>query len=290
MTAYATEESPPPDLRSRRARLLRGLIGGVHGAVMVGGAAAVLAERFGGRRGLLRAWTREGGPVETAGALVLLAIAATAAFQALRPARRPWPGRIGAAAVLAMAGAALLAAMEEISWGQHLLGFPSPPFFLRHNRQGETNLHNLIPAELFGLATNVAVYAAFVFGPLLLRLARPRSGPAAELRRLAPSIHNVLIFCAAFAYQAYFLRETAADTVAFWLALGVAALLIRREGADRPTGAWLHLGLVAACGVLFMVCHRVFGYNNLQYEIREFIIAYGILFWMVGWPRRRTTA
>jgi hypothetical protein len=36
-----------------------------------------------------------------------------------------------------------LVAMEEIAWGQHLLGFPTPDFLRGLNQQGETTLHNL---------------------------------------------------------------------------------------------------------------------------------------------------
>ncbi len=32
---------------------------------------------------------------------------------------------------------------EEVSWGQHFVGWSSPEFFQRHNIQNETNLHNL---------------------------------------------------------------------------------------------------------------------------------------------------
>ncbi len=34
--------------------------------------------------------------------------------------------------------------MEEISWGQRIIGFSTPEFFKIHNLQGEVNLHNLI--------------------------------------------------------------------------------------------------------------------------------------------------
>jgi hypothetical protein len=36
-----------------------------------------------------------------------------------------------------------LAALEEVSWFQRVLRFETPDFFSRHNRQGETNLHNM---------------------------------------------------------------------------------------------------------------------------------------------------
>jgi len=38
----------------------------------------------------------------------------------------------------------LFGAMEEISWGQRVFGIESPAWFLEHNRQQETNIHNLM--------------------------------------------------------------------------------------------------------------------------------------------------
>ncbi len=38
----------------------------------------------------------------------------------------------------------LYVALEEISWGQRVLGFSSPEFFKANNLQGETNLHNML--------------------------------------------------------------------------------------------------------------------------------------------------
>lgn len=53
----------------------------------------------------------------------------------------------------------VLAAGEEISWGQRILGIESSEFFLEHNRQGETNLHNLM--------VNDEQLVSFWFGQLL---------------------------------------------------------------------------------------------------------------------------
>ena len=53
----------------------------------------------------------------------------------------------------------LFGAMEEISWGQRILGIKSPEWFMRHNRQGETNIHNLV---LWGVNLN-----RFIFGKIL---------------------------------------------------------------------------------------------------------------------------
>jgi len=43
-----------------------------------------------------------------------------------------------------LAAILVFGAGEEISWGQRILGIESPEFFQTHNKQAETNLHNMI--------------------------------------------------------------------------------------------------------------------------------------------------
>ncbi|MCY3878408.1 MAG: hypothetical protein OXF74_04420 [Rhodobacteraceae bacterium] len=43
---------------------------------------------------------------------------------------------------------AVFGAGEELSWGQRLIGTDVPEFFLTHNAQEETNLHNLFVADI----------------------------------------------------------------------------------------------------------------------------------------------
>ncbi len=90
-------------------------------------------------------------------------------------------------------------AMEEISWGQRVVGFGSPEFFKEHNLQGETNLHNLLTgpyrtmikdALSYGLSAAMVIYGLVY--PLALRrklrLAAwlDRMGIAAPPLNLAP--------------------------------------------------------------------------------------------------------
>ena len=49
---------------------------------------------------------------------------------------------------------------EEISWGQRIFGVQSSEFFLEHNKQAETNLHNLIVG---GKNLNRLIFAAPMF-------------------------------------------------------------------------------------------------------------------------------
>jgi len=55
-----------------------------------------------------------------------------------------------------------LVAMEEISWGQRILGIASPAFFAESNLQGEINLHNL-DQTIHWILTWVAITAIFLW-------------------------------------------------------------------------------------------------------------------------------
>lgn len=84
--------------------------------------------------------------------------------------------------VLGMAGLSLLvglAALEEISWFQRVLGVESSEFFRQHNRQAETNLHNLALGNA-SLHKTVILKLIFITGIahnlVLPLLARSRPG------------------------------------------------------------------------------------------------------------------
>lgn len=89
---------------------------------------------------------RKEGPLETLTAMLLLAAAALCALSARHWVRRDaFMGRgMVAPALAVVAIGAFLMAMEEISWGQHLLGFATPESWARINYQQETTLHNLV--------------------------------------------------------------------------------------------------------------------------------------------------
>ncbi len=111
------------------------------------------------------AWARlgrEDGVVEAANALALLALSATAAWRA----RRSPAGARAPSAALIIAG--LLGAGEEVSWGQRLFGIEPPSFFLRHNAQGEMNLHNFLPSPWDG-ALAAGLICGFCAAPFFRR-------------------------------------------------------------------------------------------------------------------------
>lgn len=99
-------------------------------------------------------WIREDGLVEwlTFGELLIMsAYSLTIAHAFSRseqgiPAMRVW---------LFFGLVFLFGAMEEISWGQRVFGIESPEWFLKHNKQGEINVHNLL---VYGVNINKVVF------------------------------------------------------------------------------------------------------------------------------------
>jgi hypothetical protein len=61
-----------------------------------------------------------------------------------------------------------MAAGEEISWGQRILGIKSSEYFLKNNAQGETNLHNLV---VNGVKINKLVFSVILIAVLAIYLA-----------------------------------------------------------------------------------------------------------------------
>lgn len=82
----------------------------------------------------------EGGPHESLQFFLLVAamIVAVRTLVGFPVRARPW-----LAAYIALAAlCCLYVAGEEVSWGQHIIGWTTPEFWAAVNDQGETNLHN----------------------------------------------------------------------------------------------------------------------------------------------------
>lgn len=128
--------------------------------------------------------------------------------------------------------------MEEISWGQHQLGFESGDYFKAHNHQQETNLHNFMPAEIFSSIIYTSVYVIFVFLPLLTRLLAPFVSALKPLETWLPSLHITLVVLFSALFQVYFFHENVGamlDMVTMMVGLFCFALLItvQKNGPHR---------------------------------------------------------
>ena len=229
-----------------------------------------------GRVGLLRRSTLENGFFELASSMLLFC----AGLYLLYASYRLLPAGLRVALRL-LAVLFIIGALEEISWGQHLFGFEAGDLFAG-NKQQETNLHNFLPPWLFGLMVNLGFYVAFVYAPIFAHLFKDRLAsskhPLLEMLMLVlPSMHLVLVFCFGFALQKYFIIETLSDTAALVIALLLVAIIVLRK--PQPLLV-LHLLLIVSATGFFMASHNVFSYENVQYEIRELILIYAMIYWI----------
>jgi hypothetical protein len=94
----------------------------------------------------------------------LFAVAGAVRLRAAWRDRQPFDGLVGLFCVF-VAG-------EEIAWGQRLLGFTPPEYFLEANFQQETTLHNF--ADVFGRPGPILAVLAVCYGLVLPLAARSR--------------------------------------------------------------------------------------------------------------------
>lgn len=229
--------------------------------LLVATTAVVAATRYYDRT-LLWKLTREDGPVEWATVLALLALAALLVQRLTRLSGRcPLEVKIPG---YALAVLSLLAVGEEISWGQRLFGFQTSEAMKKINYQHETNLHNIIPGELFNGLIIFSVGIFFILLPMLWRRKNPTAWwlPSEELSYLTLAVIFVNHY-----RVASFPEKAGLGLLALILLGGTIASL--RQKKRGPTRACLMAWLTA--GVLFS-CRQVLAAANQQYEIRELLV------------------
>lgn len=144
-----------------------------------------------------RTFAAEDKLVEYATALFLLVASVVLALHAVSLGARG--ARLAAVLTAIYALMFFFASGEEISWGQRIFGWESGEFFQAHNKQVETNLHNLVIGDfhlaktLFGPILTICILLYLVALPLLY----PRVPAIARLaNRLAvpvPWLHHAWI-------------------------------------------------------------------------------------------------
>ena len=118
--------------------------------------------------GDLPAFHSEAGPVELVTAALMLVAAIWAGRLAVRVKRLGGPG-IWRGWYWLLAAGALFVCLEEISYGQHMMGWEAPEYFQEHNKQREMNVHNLY-GDTLSSTMRKAVNAALPIGAILVPL------------------------------------------------------------------------------------------------------------------------
>ncbi len=171
----------------------------------------------------------------------------------------------------------LLAGMEEISWGQQIFHFPSSTFFIEHNMQEETNLHNLVDANLFSSVLYSSIYIFLVFIPLLFKIS-PYLQKFELLKYFDINPHTILIVLFGSLFQLYFYNDMGVivDMITYILALALFGYFLKTQKND----IWLkiHFITILVATTISISSYKIYSFFNMQYEIREsFIELAGLL-------------
>jgi hypothetical protein len=140
-------------------------------------------------------WFVEDGVVENFQALSLLA---STILLALLAWRKQW-----APTLLVLTGCTLLLLLEEISWGQRIIGFQPPSTLKSFNRQGEFNLHNTNAFQKWRhglLALSGLLGLALIFWRSRLSRVFPTVAPLFPPARFAPFFVVILLAAASLGF------------------------------------------------------------------------------------------
>lgn len=145
----------------------------------------------------------------------------------------------------------VVVALEEISWGQRLVGYRPPTFFLEHNYQQEFNLHNVVASRLRELGVELVILAYGIVLPLAMhvRVIGPRLerwGISAPPEALVPAFATMLVI------YLWYPWDFAGEWVELALGLGLlfAASINARPDEERRSGRAARPGLRLAVAAL----------------------------------------
>ncbi|WP_372771973.1 hypothetical protein [Mangrovibacterium sp.] len=134
-----------------------------------------------------RIFVQEDGLVENLTSLFLFGVSMVSIYRLTeyKKAGKPATWMITAAT---MAFLFFFAAGEEISWGQRIFDIQSSEFFLEHNKQAETNLHNLVVGET---SINKLIFSQILVSVLVIYflLSRVLVAKVGFIRKLEITFH-----------------------------------------------------------------------------------------------------
>ncbi len=143
-------------------------------------------------------YVREDGPIEWLTFSALFLGAALCFYRA--SLLRPFRGGFFSFCLLMFGLLFLFGALEEISYGQRIIGFKSPDFFLKYNSQGEFNIHNLKFAGksfnriIFGSFLGIVIVLYFLIMPFLYLKMEKVKKTVNKLALPVPKLFHILAY------------------------------------------------------------------------------------------------
>lgn len=176
--------------------------------------------------------------------------------------------------------------MEEISWGQRLIGFDTPGYFHRNSYQDEANLHNLLTGPVKVWTKTVLTYLIScglvgygVLYPLCLKSDVKPALKLAEWGIPTPPIALVLAFLAAAILEPEPFGFNEAEIAELLVALALAFTALHyylQVSREQKTADFLpHLGLFSIVMILVIVTTQALLHIPSQREMIERRLANG---------------
>ncbi|TDJ43637.1 MAG: hypothetical protein E2O52_10035 [Gammaproteobacteria bacterium] len=143
-------------------------------------------------------------------------------------------------------------ALEEISWGQRIIGYRPPDYFLAFNYQQELNVHNVIDKDLRKLAVKVVIFGYGVALPLIGLI--PRASTLMQrIRLLVPPVSLVPAFAVTGTLMIVYPFKFTGEWVELMLGLCFAfsaLAALPRDPASHTRRPWRPSGQIALTALL----------------------------------------
>lgn len=202
---------------------------------------------------------------------------ATFIFSMLNAIRRDCPYRWFFAV---LAAASFYVFMEEISWGQRLIGFETPGYFHRKSYQDEANIHNLLtgPVDVWTKTLLTYLISCGLVGygivfPLALKTGFKPALKLIEWRLPAPPLALMPAFLAAAALEpepfGFNEAEVAELLVAMAMAYTALHYYLLARGPAKASATLPRLGVFFAVASLVVMTTQSLLHNPAQREMIE---------------------
>ena len=146
----------------------------------------------------------------------------------------------------------VVVAMEEISWGQRLIGYRPPEYFLTENFQQELNFHNIVETDFRKLALTLVIAGFGIALPVATQL-RPVQSLFEQAGIVAPSIGMLPAFVATLLVYVVYPWNFSGEWVELTLGLGflfAAVHLVGTARLNRPSQGAIAFVAVIGLGIL----------------------------------------
>ncbi len=149
-------------------------------------------------------------------------------------------------------------AMEEISWGQRLIGFRPPAYLLEHNFQQEFNFHNVVETDYRKLALTFVIAGYGIVLPLAVRFSFLKN-LFERTGIVAPTIALLPAFAGAFLLYVLYPWSHSGEWVELMLGLGflfsaLPMLLNCKNGSQAVSIDRYRLSKITAVAFVAVIC------------------------------------